>query len=561
MKRRGFIRVVLVLLFALVISACSLQKNQNIKSIAINEKSIPEFVLIGEFDKAGIEALVTYEDGTQETIEVNSNLLKDAYQEQINKAGEYEFEILFRGQSAKFKVKIVDAEGAHVVKFFNGFNELVSMQLVKHGEAAKAPEGEAHLLKGYEFVGWDRKFENVKEDIEVYGIYAKVDEVENEQEENMEFRNELFAAVENMRDGNVNVLEVWEAVAKRFEKSLIYGDNHELMHVVKKEINDDREVIYHKYSKQLSETANIKYYYEKFDEDGFYTKVETFVDEFDQYDIYAEVKKIVSSTDMLNYSVMHTAEEKIYKLEAVIPNHGDGNYESEQIEILFNENQIISLKRFLNYPNTTGIIEKVLSTSQYFEINVEEPVVFPKDIDLGKIVGSVFNHDVGIYVYELRDEFVLVKTIKNDADNRAARIIEGNEMNFMWDKDVATYYTKKVQDVGMEIVKVFKTTNSEERYGNMFYYEWKNLANYQPSISLDEQGRIEVMFRVGETSSSRAHNVVFIIENNRLVEFEKHHYEANEKVVTERMELHYAETEVEVPQEYINSEPNAHVEQ
>ena len=560
MKRRGFIRVVLVLLFALVISACSLQKDQNIKSIAINEKSIPEFVLVGEFDKAGIEALVTYEDGTQETIEVNSNLLKDAYQEQINKAGEYEFEILFRGQSAKFKIKIVDSVGAHVVKFFNGLNELVSMQLIKDGEAAEEPVGEAHLLKGYEFLGWDRKFDNVKADINVYAIYAKVDEVENEEEANLNFREELFAAAENMRDRNVNVLEIWEAVAKRFEKTLVYGDNHELMHTVKKEINEDREVIYHKYSKELNDSASLKYYYEKYDEYGVYSKVETFVDEFDQYDVYAQIKKIVTATDMLNYSAMHTPEEKIYKLEAVIPNNGDGNYASEQIEILFNENQIISLKRYLNFNNSVGMIERVLSTSQYFEINPEVPVVFPKDVDLGKIVGSVFNHDVGIDVYELRDEFVLARTIKNDANNRAARIIEGNEVNFMWDKDIATYYTKKVQEDGMEFMRVYKTVISEERYGNMFYYEWKNLANCQPGISLDEQGRIEFMFRVEETSSSRAHNVVFIIENNRLVEFEKHYYNANEKVVTERMKLQYFDIEVEVPQEFINSEPNALVE-
>lgn len=560
MKRRGFIRVVLVLLFALVISACSLQKDQNIKSIAINEKSIPEFVLVGEFDKAGIEALVTYEDGTQETIEVNSNLLKDAYQEQINKAGEYEFEILFRGQSAKFKIKIVDSVGAHVVKFFNGLNELVSMQIIKDGEAAEEPVGEAHLLKGYEFLGWDRKFDNVKADINVYAIYAKVDEVENEEEANLNFREELFAAAENMRDGNVNVLEIWEAVAKRFEKTLVYGDNHELMHTVKKEINEDREVIYHKYSKELNDSASLKYYYEKYDEYGVYSKVETFVDEFDQYDVYAQIKKIVTATDMLNYSAMHTPEEKIYKLEAVIPNNGDGNYASEQIEILFNENQIISLKRYLNFNNSVGMIERVLSTSQYFEINPEVPVVFPKDVDLGKIVGSVFNHDVRIDVYELRDEFVLARTIKNDANNRAARIIEGNEVNFMWDKDIATYYTKKVQEDGMEFTRVYKTVISEERYGNMFYYEWKNLANCQPGISLDEQGRIEFMFRVEETSSSRAHNVVFIIENNRLVEFEKHYYNANEKVVTERMKLQYFDIEVEVPQEFINSEPNALVE-
>ena len=560
MKRCRFIRIIFVMLFALVVSACSLQKDVNIKSISIVEQSIPEFVLAGEFDKAGIKALIVYEDGTEQTIEVNSNLLKDAYQEQVNKAGEYEIEILFRGQTAKFKVKIVDAEGAHVVKFFNGLNELVSMQLVKHGEAAEEPVGEAHKIKGYEFLGWDRKFDNVKEDINVFGIYAKVDEVENEEEVNVNFRNELLAAAENMRDGNVNVLEIWESATKRFEKTLVYGDNHELKFVVKKEINEDKEVIYHKYSKELDAAANINYVYEKIFADGFYSKVQTYVEEFEQYDVYAQVKKIITSTDMLNYSAIQTPEEKIYKLVAVISNNGDGNYASEEIEIMFNEDQIISLKRYLNFHNV-GMIERVLSSSQYFEINAEEPIVFPKDVDLAKIVGSVFNHDFVMDVYELRDEFVLAQVLKNDADNRAAEIIENNVERLMWDKDHATYYTKEELNLDSSVLpKVYKTLASEQRYGNLFYYEWKNLANYQPSINVLENGRIEVMFRIGETSTSRAHNVIFIIEENKLVEFEKHYYNANEKIVMKRIKLDYKEVQVEIPQLLINCEPNAIVE-
>ena len=129
MKRRGLVQIVLILLFAIGISACDIQKDVNIKSIAVVEDTVPACVVAGEFDKAGIKALITYEDGSKEFVDINSKLLGDVHQEKISKPGEYEIEILFRGQNLKFKVKVVDGEGAHVVKFFNGFNELISMQL------------------------------------------------------------------------------------------------------------------------------------------------------------------------------------------------------------------------------------------------------------------------------------------------------------------------------------------------------------------------------------------------------------------------------------------------
>ena len=39
------------MIFALALSACSIQKDVNIKSIVIDEKSIPEFIVAGEFAK------------------------------------------------------------------------------------------------------------------------------------------------------------------------------------------------------------------------------------------------------------------------------------------------------------------------------------------------------------------------------------------------------------------------------------------------------------------------------------------------------------------------------
>ena len=62
MKRNSFLEIIFVMIFALALLACSIQKDVNIKSIVIDEKSIPEFIVAGKFDEAGIKAIVTYED-------------------------------------------------------------------------------------------------------------------------------------------------------------------------------------------------------------------------------------------------------------------------------------------------------------------------------------------------------------------------------------------------------------------------------------------------------------------------------------------------------------------
>ena len=54
---KKFISFICVICVCFVISACSFQKNVNIKSIEIIEKTVPDYILVGEFDEAGIEAM------------------------------------------------------------------------------------------------------------------------------------------------------------------------------------------------------------------------------------------------------------------------------------------------------------------------------------------------------------------------------------------------------------------------------------------------------------------------------------------------------------------------
>lgn len=569
-----FIKIAFVMVFSLVVSACSFQKDVNVRSIEVIKETVPEFIMEGEFDKAGIKALVTYEDDSTKIIEINSNLLKDAYQEYINEAGEYEIELLFKGASTKLKVKIVNEEEIFEVNFYNGLNELVSKQFVEKGKAAIAPSGKSHLLHGYEFVGWDRSFENVEEDINVYAIYTRIGKVEEEIE--IDYQKILLEAVENMRSNDLNILDVWELSSKRIETTNYYK-NLELQEVVTKIIEENREVSFGRYFKEANEVGNYAYMLQKSDGENIYSEIAISYDEFNQHEIYSFVKKIISLTDQLKFSARFSLNREFYKLVVEIPNEGDGGHASEKYEFLFNNEQIISLRHLLVNKNSVGLIEEELTSTKYYTINPKESekMVFPKEPDLPlepelpeepaepdllEIANNAFNYDVVVKVEEMRDMMVEVERIRNDAENRAALITRGQVDSYMWDKDEATYYTKEQYGLNDMLPKVYKTVTSQERYGKEYYYMLKELSQSEPYEYENEDGSITFLFEIAESSSNRAHKLRFIVLNNKLVEIERYYYEANELVVISRVSFEYQQVDVEVPQALLNCEPNAILE-
>jgi hypothetical protein len=66
-------------------------------------------------------------------------------------------------------------ETIYWVSFFNGANELIKKQYVKEGGKATAPTAEERAMAGYDFLGWDRAFDNVTKDLSIYGIYFKIE--------------------------------------------------------------------------------------------------------------------------------------------------------------------------------------------------------------------------------------------------------------------------------------------------------------------------------------------------------------------------------------------------
>lgn len=165
--------VVTVLCSMFLISACSWQKDVNIKTIEISEQTVPSIIRVGEFDEAGIELVITYEDNQTETITVTKELIPQEYWTCLETPGIYEIEIFFKGEKAILNVTIVEA-ATYLVEFYNGKQQLIERQFVKSGNDAVAPGERAYTMYGYEFIGWDRLFTNITEDIKVYGVYSKL---------------------------------------------------------------------------------------------------------------------------------------------------------------------------------------------------------------------------------------------------------------------------------------------------------------------------------------------------------------------------------------------------
>lgn len=537
-------------MFAVVLSACSLQKEKGIKSIEIIEESVPEFIVIGEFDKAGLKALITYDDDTTEIIDVNSQLLKDNHKQCVNSAGQCNIEILFKGKVVELSVKVIDAEEVHVVKFFNGFNELVSLQIVEDGKSADAPEGKSHLIDGYEFLGWDRAFNKVQEDMDIYGIYAKT----NNPGSSINYHSILMAAADKMRVQFLNILDVWQLASKRIEMTQKY-DDRQLVEIVKKEIDSDRSVTYFKYLKEINE-GKVKYTRGEV-RGPVYISIDISEEEFIQNDIYGYVKKIVSSTDNLTYSTLHTVDEQFYKLVVDVPNKGDGGHDSDLYEFLFNEEQIISLKRFTINKSSAGEQEKTLVWTKYYSLD-EQEIIFPLDADLADILQNVYSYDVVITKEEMRDILFINEIIKNDSDNKAAVIDKEGLETYMWDKDNNyTYYTKESLDLNESIVSIYKTNDSLKRYGNEYYYLWKDLSSKEFEFCIDDKGASVFSFRVEQTSLMREYILEFIVFENKLIGIDKYYYNQNQRIYIERESFLYQEVEVQVPELLLNNEGKA----
>ena len=217
--------------------------NKNIVNISIVEGTIPEEIIIGEFDEAGIQILVTYSDDTSDTVTVTSEMVPEFYKPYLTKAGRHEIVVLYREKEVKITVTMIDYlkvnfytigedEEYHLfstdyfkygttiltpeiplevysatkhftftgwdkdlenikkhtdlyaqyaslnyynVNFYKADGTLISSQKVDENTNAIEPSEENRTLVGYDFIGWDRSYLNVKKDLNIYGLYIKIE--------------------------------------------------------------------------------------------------------------------------------------------------------------------------------------------------------------------------------------------------------------------------------------------------------------------------------------------------------------------------------------------------
>ena len=194
--------------------------------------NLPEQIEIGKFNECNIKYKIEYSDGEYKEEDVKEKDIPEEYKHFLYEEGTHEFSFLYRGFEVEFKVTMYELEytvtflnlfdevvktykikgneeiiyptdeqmhiegyrfldtfdknitntditikGNYVkvwtVKFFNGLNELISTQIVDNEQNAIEPTYEEKRMAGYKFIMWDKTFNKITEDVNVYGMYEK----------------------------------------------------------------------------------------------------------------------------------------------------------------------------------------------------------------------------------------------------------------------------------------------------------------------------------------------------------------------------------------------------
>lgn len=196
---------VCVLCASIVMFACGAKKDVNIKSIEVIESTVPEVVVIGKFDEAGIKALVSYEDDTTAEIDITSSMIPNEYKDLLNKTGIYKITISYRNETCELTVRMVNSTNIYQVNFYNAKNQIIKSEFVYDGEDATLPTENMYKVDGCSLIGWDVSNENITKDTNIYGIYVAVENTLTEEAmknalinaEKYHFENNHFTSIES----------------------------------------------------------------------------------------------------------------------------------------------------------------------------------------------------------------------------------------------------------------------------------------------------------------------------------------------------------------------------
>ena len=182
-----FASISVFLCFGVVLTSCQQgegniiqSSDRNIASIELVQDTLPEVIVLGHFDDAGIKVKVTYSDGAVEEVTINSAFLGDEYADILQTVGTHQISILYKGQTINLTVKIVPA--AYEICFYAREGEkaefsLIKTQTVGYKEDATAPDIQNEVwddVKHYTFVNWDVDFTSITKRLDVYAQYSSI---------------------------------------------------------------------------------------------------------------------------------------------------------------------------------------------------------------------------------------------------------------------------------------------------------------------------------------------------------------------------------------------------
>ena len=126
----------LICITCIILTSCSNQGNilqnddKNIVSISVDESTIPNEILVGEFDESDIMLIINYSDGSSDSIKITSGLIPEDYKHCLNEAGSYTIDILYRNKTTTISLNIVAYEVKYFAKNENNETVVVSTQKV-----------------------------------------------------------------------------------------------------------------------------------------------------------------------------------------------------------------------------------------------------------------------------------------------------------------------------------------------------------------------------------------------------------------------------------------------